>query len=54
MSYMTYLERPYGIKKGLIPILLACFYMTKEGSFALYNTDELGKEFLILNLIKEL
>ena len=28
-------------------MLLATFFMTKHGSFALYNTDEQGKEFLI-------
>ncbi len=45
--YDLFSRQPYGIKKGLIPILLATFYMTNEGSFALYNTDEQGKEFLI-------
>ena len=45
--YDLFSRQPYGIKKGLIPILLAAFYMTNEGSFALYNTDEQGKEFLI-------
>ncbi len=45
--YDLFGKQPFGLKKGLIPILLAVFYMTNEGSFALYNTDEQGKEFLI-------
>ena len=34
------------VKKGLIPILIAVFFMTNEGSYALYNTDEKDKEYL--------
>ena len=45
--YMLMLKKPYGIKKGLIPLLIATFFKTNEGSFALYSTDELGKESLI-------
>ena len=52
--YDLFSKQPYGIKKGLIPILLASFYMTNEGSFALYNTDEQGKEFLITDYNKRI
>ena len=43
--YELFQKQPFGLKKGLIPVLLATFFMTKHGSFALYNTDEQGKEF---------
>lgn len=52
--YDLFGKQPYGLKKGLIPILLAAFYMTNEGSFALYNTDEQGKEFLITDYDKQI
>ena len=52
--YDLFSKQPYGLKKGLIPILLAAFYMTNEGSFALYNTDEQGKEFLITDFDKRI
>ena len=45
--YELFQKQPFGLKKGLIPVLLATFFMTKHGSFALYNTDEQGKEFLV-------
>ena len=51
--YDLFGKQPYGLKKGLIPILIASFYMTNEGSFALYNTDEQGKEFLITDYDKQ-
>ena len=47
-------ERPFGLKNGLIPILLASFYMADQGSFALYNTDEQGKEYLVTEYDKRL
>ena len=52
--YDLFGKQPYGLKKGLIPILIASFYMTNEGSFALYNTDEQGKEFLITDYDKQI
>jgi hypothetical protein len=52
--YDLFRKQPYGLKKGLIPILLVVFYMTNEGSFALYNTDEQGKEFLITDYDKQI
>ncbi len=52
--YDLFSKQPYGLKKGLIPILLAAFYMTNDGSFALYNTDEQGKEFLITDFDKRI
>ena len=45
--YDLFSKQPYGLKKGLIPILITAFYMANQGSFALYNTDEQGKEFLV-------
>ena len=57
--YELFQKQPFGLKKGLIPVLLATFFMTKHGSFALYNTDEQGKEFLVTDydrkkLVKDL
>ena len=31
--YELFQKQPYGLKKGLIPVLLATFFMTKHGSF---------------------
>ena len=52
--YKIFRERPFGLKNGLIPILLASFYMADQGSFALYNTDEQGKEYLVTEYDKRL
>ena len=39
--------QPYGVKTGILPLLVSLFYKINEGSFALYNVDESGKESLI-------
>ena len=52
--YALFEKQPFGIKKGLVPILLALFFMTKHGSFALYNTDEQGREFLVTDYDKRI
>ena len=52
--YDLFSQQPYGVKKGLIPILIAVFFMTNEGSYALYNTDEKNKEYLITEYDKRI
>ena len=52
--YDLFSQQPYGVKKGLIPILIAVFFMTNEGSYALYNTDEKDKEYLITEYDKRI
>jgi hypothetical protein len=39
--------QPYGVKTGILPLLVSLFYKINEGSFALYNVDESGRESLI-------
>tara|TARA_B100000686_G_scaffold319002_1_gene369315 strand:- start:456 stop:3830 length:3375 start_codon:yes stop_codon:yes gene_type:complete len=39
--------QPYGVKTGILPLLVGLFYKINEGSFALYNIDESGRESLI-------
>ncbi len=38
---------PYGLKTGILPLLISLFYKINEGSLALYNVDETGRESLI-------
>ena len=39
--------QPYGVKTGILPLLVSLFYKINEGSLALYNIDETGRESLI-------
>ena len=45
--YAHFVKQPYGIKLGLLPILLGLFFKTNESSCALYTSDEQGKESLV-------
>jgi hypothetical protein len=45
--YTLFTKQPYGLKKGLVPILLATFIKINEGLIALYSIDEQQTETLI-------
>jgi len=45
--YAHFVKQPYGIKAGILPVLLAVFFKSSEASCAFYNKDEQGRESLI-------
>jgi len=45
--YAHFVKQPYGIKIGLLPILIGIFFKATEASCAFYNKDEQGRESLI-------
>ena len=45
--YAHFVQQPYGMKAGMLPILLAVFFKSSEASCAFYNKDEVGRESLI-------
>lgn len=45
--YAHFVKQPYGIKLGLLPILLGLFFKANDSSCALYTIDEQGKESLV-------
>ena len=45
--YTHFVKQPYGIKLGLLPILLGLFFKANDSSCALYTSDEQGKESLV-------
>ena len=45
--YTHFVKQPYGIKAGILPVLLAVFFKSSEASCAFYNKDEQGRESLI-------
>ena len=45
--YNFFSKPPYGMKKGLLPLLTATFFKINEGSLAFYNVDDSGRESLI-------
>ena len=45
--YAHFVKQPYGIKLGLMPILLGLFFKANDSSCALYTSDEQGKESLV-------
>ena len=45
--YNFFSKPPYGLKKGLLPLLTATFFKINEGSMALYNVDDSRRESLI-------
>ena len=44
--YAHFVQQPYGMKAGMLPILLAVFFKSSEASCAFYNKDEVGRESL--------
>ena len=45
--YLRFAKQPFGIKFGALPLLISIFFKISEGSCALYNKDEQGKENLV-------
>ena len=45
--YDHFTKQPYGIKLGLLPLLVGLFFKANESSCALYTKDELGKQSLV-------
>jgi len=45
--YAHFYKQPYGIKSGILPLLISVFFKTSEASCALYNKDEQGRESLV-------
>ena len=45
--YDLFQSPPYGLKSGLLPIIIAVFFKTKEGSLAMYDLNEQGNESLV-------
>ena len=45
--YDHFTKQPYGIKLGLLPVLVGLFFKANESSCALYTKDELGKQSLV-------
>ena len=45
--YAHFVKQPYGIKLGLLPILVGLFFKANESSCALYTKDEQGKQSLV-------
>ena len=45
--YAHFVKQPYGIKLGLLPILVGLFFKVNDSSCALYTKDEQGKQSLV-------
>jgi len=45
--YTHFCKQPFGIKIGVLPILISIFFKISEGTCALYNKDEQGRESLV-------
>ena len=45
--YGHFIKQPYGIKLGLLPLLIGLFFKANESSCALYIKDEQGKQSLV-------
>jgi hypothetical protein len=45
--YTHFSKQPFGIKIGVLPILITIFFKISEGTCALYNKDEQGRESLV-------
>lgn len=52
--YDVFQSPPYGLKTGLVPILISTFFKIKEGSLAIYELNDLGSESLVTDFSQRL